>query len=135
MSITVLFPLISGDNSNYDYENVGVKFLQIRGTAGYRTTITNMKAILVSSPGTSFQNGYDNGYDDGYAVGYNKGLNIGQEMNLENASGFEIISSGIGKTFEALDVEIFWGKVSVLDILTFMMAIGLTFGILRVLRG
>lgn len=80
-------------------------------------------------------NSYELGYQNGHNIGYNEGYNDGISQTLDNVTGFEIITSGFKGVFEALDVDIFYGKVSLVDIFNIFFIIMVVTAVLSIIRG
>lgn len=79
--------------------------------------------------------GYESGYNKGHSEGYDDGLFVGRNENINNATGFEIAIAGFRGVFQALDVNIFYGKVSLIDIFNIFFIIMVTTAVLSLIRG
>lgn len=79
--------------------------------------------------------GYESGYNKGHSEGYDDGLFVGRNENINNATGFEIAIAGFRGVFQALDVDIFYGKVSLIDIFNIFFIIMVTTAVLSLIRG
>lgn len=79
--------------------------------------------------------GYESGYNKGHSEGYDDGLFVGRNENINKLTGFDIAIAGFRGVFQALDVDIFYGKVSLIDIFNIFFIIMVVTAVLTIIRG
>lgn len=97
--------------------------------------INTQQPLQISNISLWTSNANYQAYEKGYNQGYNEGYNKGTGESISSATGFDIITIGFKGVFDALDVDIFYGKVSLVDIFNIFFIIMVVTAVLSIIRG